>query len=386
MDPQLESRPAFLFFKGAANGLFAEGADRLSKGVNDQQALLIGIKCERGSHHFFKKYGERFEDSEGKQIFMEFAEEEKQHLELLIREYKSLTSRKGRRPTGEDGAPRVSTASVIDLHLHTTASDGLCEPAVLVDLAWRAGIRTMSVTDHDTVAALSDAERAATASGIAFVPGIEITAVHDGRDVHVLGYFIEREDTALAEFLEQQRADRVRRIGAMADRLAEIGKPVDRDALLARRPGGWSLGRPLVAQALVKAGHVVDTRQAFDQLIGEGKPAFVPRWGRPPADVIGIINRAGGIASLAHPGLLKRDELIPGMIEAGLTAVEAFHSEHDAATTEHYLAFADRHGILVSGGSDYHGEKERRRAAFGTVGLPPERFERLKARASTREI
>jgi Fur family ferric uptake transcriptional regulator len=97
MDPQLESRPAFLFFKGAANGLFAEGADRLSKGVNDQQALLIGIKCERGSHRFFKKYGERFEDSEGKQIFMEFAEEEKQHLELLIREYKSLITRKARR-------------------------------------------------------------------------------------------------------------------------------------------------------------------------------------------------------------------------------------------------------------------------------------------------
>jgi Fur family ferric uptake transcriptional regulator len=97
IDPQLESRPTFLFFKGAANGLFAEGAERLSKGVNDQQALLIGIKCERGSHRFFKKYGERFEDSEGKQIFMEFADEEKQHLELLIREYKSLVNRKGRR-------------------------------------------------------------------------------------------------------------------------------------------------------------------------------------------------------------------------------------------------------------------------------------------------
>jgi Fur family ferric uptake transcriptional regulator len=105
-DPQLESRPAFLFFKGAANGLFAEGADRLSKGVNDQQALLIGIRCERGSHRFFKKYGERFEDSEGKQIFMEFADEEKQHLELLIREYKSLVSRKGRRRTGKPARSR----------------------------------------------------------------------------------------------------------------------------------------------------------------------------------------------------------------------------------------------------------------------------------------
>jgi Fur family ferric uptake transcriptional regulator len=105
-DPQLESRPAFLFFKGAANGLFAEGADRLTKGVNDQQALLIGIRCERGSHRFFKKYGERFEDSEGKQIFMEFAEEEKQHLELLIREYKGLIGRKGRRRAGRSAKAR----------------------------------------------------------------------------------------------------------------------------------------------------------------------------------------------------------------------------------------------------------------------------------------
>jgi 3',5'-nucleoside bisphosphate phosphatase len=273
---------------------------------------------------------------------------------------------------------------VIDLHLHTTASDGLSEPAALVDLAWRAGIRTMSVTDHDTTAALAEAERAASACGINFVPGIEITAVHDGCDVHVLGYFIERDDATFAEFLDEQRADRVRRIVAMADRLAGMGKPVDREALLAPRPNGQSLGRPAIARALVKAGHVADMRQAFDQLIGAGKPAFIPRCGASPADVIGIIKRVGGLASLAHPGLLRRDDLIPDMIDAGLAAVEAFHSEHDAPTTERYLVFAERHGILVSGGSDYHGEKERRRAAFGTIGLPSERFERLKARL-TRE-
>ena len=242
----------------------------------------------------------------------------------------------------------------------------------------------MSVTDHDTVAGLQEAESAAAASGIAFVSGIEITAVHEGHDVHVLGYFIDRDDAALAGFLERQRADRVRRVEQMADKLAAMGKPVDRQALLAPRRKGTSLGRPMVAKALVRAGHVADTRQAFDQLIGGGKPAFIPRCGPSPADVIGIINRAGGVASLAHPGLLKRDELIPAMIDAGLTAVEAFHSEHDAATTQRYLAFAERHGILVSGGSDYHGDKERRKAAFGTVGLPLERFERLKARV-TRE-
>jgi predicted metal-dependent phosphoesterase TrpH len=274
---------------------------------------------------------------------------------------------------------------VIDLHLHTTASDGLCEPAALVDRAWRAGIRTMSVTDHDTVAAHWEVESAAKASGIAFVPGIEITAVHEGRDVHVLGYFIDRHDVALNTFLERQRADRVRRVAAIVDRLSEMGKPLNRSELLAARARGKSLGRPLIAKALVKAGHVSDMRQAFDQLIGEGKPAFVPRIGATPADVIGVISRAGGVASLAHPGLLKRDDLIPPMIEAGLTAIEAFHSEHDAVATDHYLAFADRHGILVSGGSDYHCDKERRRAAFGAVGLPADRFEKLKAKAEKNE-
>lgn len=238
----------------------------------------------------------------------------------------------------------------------------------------------MSVTDHDTVAALSEIEIAAAASGISFVPGIEITAVHDGRDVHVLGYFFDRSDASLGTFLEQQRADRIRRVNGMADKLADMGKPIDREAVLASRSRGKSLGRPMVAQALVKAGHVADARQAFDQLIGEGKPAFIPRSGPGPAEVIAIVNRAGGVASLAHPGLLRRDDLIPAMVDAGLTAVEAFHSEHDPTTTEHYLTLADRHGILVSGGSDYHGEKERRRAAFGTVGLPRDRFERLAAR------
>jgi rubrerythrin len=172
----------FLFFKGAANGLFAEGAERLSKGVNDQQALLIGIKCERGSHQFFKKYGERFEDSEGKQIFMEFAAEEKQHFELLVREYKNLIARKGRRRPARRAETRQGAPACQRLTRDRSSPPHNrvrwpVEPAALVDLAWRAGIRTMSVTDHDTVAGLPEAAHAAASSGIAFVPGIEITAV-----------------------------------------------------------------------------------------------------------------------------------------------------------------------------------------------------------------
>ena len=270
-------------------------------------------------------------------------------------------------------------SGVVDLHLHTTASDGLFDPAALVDRAWRAGIRTMSVTDHDTTAGLSEAEIAARAAGITFVPGIEITAVHEGRDVHMLGYFFDRDDAALAGFLEHQRLDRLRRVHEMADKLLALGKPIDRESVVSSKAPGKSLGRPLVAKALVKAGHVADIRQAFDQLIGEGKPAFVERSGPGPAAVIDIIGRAGGVSSLAHPGLLRRDELIPAMVDAGLTALEAFHSEHDPTMTERYLAMAERHGILVTGGSDYHGDQDHRRSALGVVGLPGERFERLDA-------
>ena len=268
---------------------------------------------------------------------------------------------------------------VVDLHLHTTASDGHFDPAALVDLAWRAGIRTMSVTDHDTTAGLAEADRAARMSRVSFVNGIEITAVHEGRDIHMLGYFFDRDDAEFAAFLESQRLDRLRRVHEMADRLLEMGKPIDRESIISSKAPGKSLGRPLVAKALVKAGHVADIRQAFDQLIGEGKPAFVERSGPGPAAVINVISRAGGVSSLAHPGPLRRDDLIPAMVDAGLTALEAFHSEHDPATTGRYLEMAARHGLLVTGGSDYHGEEDHRRSAFGSVGLPEAQFERLAA-------
>ena len=126
--PSSNRGPTFLFFKGAASGLFAEGAKQLRQGVNDQEALLIGIKCERGSHKFFKKYGERFEDSEGKQVFLEFADEERAHLDLLLREYRALRERRPEKPARAAAARRGRAIPMIDLHTHTTASDGRCSP------------------------------------------------------------------------------------------------------------------------------------------------------------------------------------------------------------------------------------------------------------------
>jgi predicted metal-dependent phosphoesterase TrpH len=269
---------------------------------------------------------------------------------------------------------------LIDLHLHTSASDGEWTPAELVRRAHGAGLRVVSVTDHDTLAGLPEAAAAAASCGLELVPGIEITAVFDTTDVHLLGYFLEIP-TALAAFLEAQRAERVARLRAIAARLAELGMTVALEPLLARATAqpGRAVGRPLLARALVEAGYAGSVQEAFDRWLGEHRPAYVPRRAAPPDQVVAVIRRARGLASLAHPGLLRRDDLVPALVEAGLGAIEVYHAEHDTATEAHYRAMARRYGLAVSGGSDCHGDSGHR-AALGQVTLPEDDYRRLHAR------
>lgn len=270
---------------------------------------------------------------------------------------------------------------MIDLHTHTTASDGALAPPELVERAHRLGIRTLSVTDHDTVAGVPAAAAAAAARGMEFLPGIEITAVHERRDVHMLGYFLDPAPVGLAAFLHRQRLDRSRRAREMAARLAALGAPVDLDDLIAgAEAGGKSVARPSIARALLDAGHVTSLQQAFDRWLAEGRPAYVPRTGSSPVDVVRLVKRSGGVAGLAHPGLLRRDDLIPELVEAGLGAIEVYHSDHDAGEQSRYLRLAGRHGLAVSGGSDFHGDDHPRARCFGRVGLPRERFAPLLQR------
>lgn len=271
---------------------------------------------------------------------------------------------------------------MIDLHLHTTASDGTLAPAALVERAAAAGITVLSVTDHDTVAGLAEARAAAGALGLRLVDGIEITAVEGARDVHMLAYFFDPESPALSAFLARQRADRVRRVEEMAVRLQALGAPIDASALLeivAREPGR-SVGRPQVADALVAAGHAEDRDDAFDRLLGDDCPAYVPRRGATPGDVIVLVRDAGGLVSLAHPGLLRKDAIIPRLVAEGLAAIEVCHSDHDAADERRYRELASSLGVAVSGGSDYHGDSAHRTATIGAVTLPPDDFARLEAR------
>jgi len=281
---------------------------------------------------------------------------------------------------------------LIDLHLHTTASDGRLTPSELVSLAHRSGLRTIAVTDHDTVAAIAEAAAVAATFGMRVVPGIEITAVADEKDVHVLGYFFDPASESLAELLVKQRADRVTRAREIASRLAAAGIHIDIERLasdVAARPG-TSIGRPQLAREMIRSGAVPSVQDAFDRWLATGRPAFVSRTGPSPAAVVEAIHAAGGIASLAHPGVTKRDDLIAPLAQSGLDAIEVYHSDHTAEQQASYRQTAARLGLLMSGGSDFHGDdalgkaSRPQRSVLGVISLPPADFAALERRSVER--
>ena len=279
--------------------------------------------------------------------------------------------------------------------MHTTASDGRLTPAELVERAGAAGLTTISVTDHDTVSALADVTAAAKPKGIRVISGIEITAVDHGRDVHMLAYFFDPASPTLGALLHSQRALRVMRVREIANTLASLNLPIDVESVLlaaAARPGA-TVGRPQIAREMVRAGHVPSVQEAFDLWLATGRPAFVPRTGPSPAEVIETIHGSGGLASFAHPGVTRRDELIKPLVDRGLDAIEVYHSDHTPDDVVAYRGLADRLGTLITGGSDFHGEdvpaagaKSHRmqRSTLGTVTLPTDDLSALEKRVRLR--
>jgi hypothetical protein len=269
----------------------------------------------------------------------------------------------------------------IDLHVHTTASDGLLAPEDLVRAVRAAAVEVFSVTDHDTVDGLDEAKRAADATGLTFIPGIELSAYWGAVEFHILGYFIDPATAALRLFLNATREARQARLHAMLNRLQAMGMGVPADDVLARAQNG-NVGRPHLARALVERGFVGSSDEAFDRYLGTNKPAYVPRPDVSVTDAIAVIREAGGIASLAHPGLHNRDEAIPDLMAAGLTAIEVYHPKHAFGRASRYRRIARRHGLLVTGGSDFHGVDEGDHASVpGLPCLPEADYERLLAAA-----
>ncbi len=272
----------------------------------------------------------------------------------------------------------------VDLHAHTTASDGTLTPRELVGAAARRGVRVLAVTDHDSTDGLAEAMDEATKHPpLTIVPGLEINCDAPpvpgagGAEVHVLGYYVDHAAAWFQEFLREQRAERAARVHRIAARLAELGMPIDPAEVFAIVREG-SPGRPHVAQVMVNRGYVKSVREAFDRYLHANGPANVPRERLTPADAVRVIRRAGGVPVFAHPGLADRDALIPELVAAGLMGIEAIYAEHSAAQIAHYTALCRAHGLVATGGSDYHGEKSGRANPLGHPPVPMSVWEELK--------
>jgi predicted metal-dependent phosphoesterase TrpH len=270
---------------------------------------------------------------------------------------------------------------MIDLHSHTTASDGQYPPEELVRMALKAGITRLALTDHDTVAGISAARASAQANGLELIAGIELSATLNRREVHVLGHFVEPLEPELARFSESKRSERHRRMEQMIQKLRSIGIPMTL-AEVEAQSGGENLGRPHLARALLERGLVSSVKEAFDRYLGNGCPAFVEREELLTADAIGLIHRAGGTATLAHPGVSKVERFeIERLKHEGLDGLEVHHSDQGPSMQAKYLEIAHACELVPTAGSDFHGELVAPRRLLGSVAMAEAEFERLRARA-----
>lgn len=263
-----------------------------------------------------------------------------------------------------------------DLHTHTHYSDGTQSPRQVLELAKQAGLSAIAITDHDTFDSFPESREAAAEFGLELIPGIEMSASHAGVEVHVLGLFVDVEHRPLLDFLATQKIRREQRMHEMVAKLQAIGLAVTIENVLAIG-GKGTLGRPHVAQALVRRGHVKSNQEAFEKYLGNNGPAFVQGSPLSPKTVIELIRQAGGIAVLAHPIYLRDDQLIDLFCRDGLLGLEVYHSSHTPDEVRRYEQIADRLGLLRTGGSDYHGNAKEG-AAIGTGSVPYALVERLR--------
>lgn len=264
-----------------------------------------------------------------------------------------------------------------DLHLHTVFSDGTSTAQELIDEAKKSGLSAISVVDHDTVLALDSTLKAGKEKNIEVLPGIELTAEYEGLEIHILGYLIDYKNEQLLKKLQFLRKNRIERIYKIVDKLKEQGIKIKPETILEGISEQGTVGRLHAARAMVKEGLVTSVFEAFQKYIGDKCPAYVLNFKLSPQEAIELIKSAGGIPVLAHPYILKRNDLIPAFADLGLMGLEAYYTEHSQSMVNSYLELAKRYNLLVTGGSDYHGEAKPE-VRMGAVKIPYELVERLK--------
>lgn len=271
----------------------------------------------------------------------------------------------------------------VDLHLHSTASDGTVSPAGVVRECAEHGLAGISLTDHDTVDGLEEASEAARELGIRFLVGAEFSANEPGRSVHVLGYGFDPEDEGIRAFCRDYRTDRVRRAREIAERFRSLGIPLEYEAV-ERVAGDGVPTRAHVARALVREGVVASEQEVFDRWLGRGKPAFVEKRPTPPSEVFERIHAAGGVAVLAHPGWTQGTEEIRRWAAQGLDGVEVRHRSNAPPVRQRLRALAGELDLVKTGGSDWHGPEEGRRPPPGSQEVPASWMEAVERRCAER--
>jgi len=275
----------------------------------------------------------------------------------------------------------------IDLHLHTTASDGVMTPSEIVNYAKNKGLQAIAITDHDTIEGLKEGISEGERIGLEVIPGIEISAEHSPGSMHLLGFLIDVNHPILKERLEYLQRARAERNPRMAEKLNKLGINITFDEVL-KVSGGGQVGRPHFAQVLIEKGYVRSFQEAFDRFLKKGAPAYVEKMRFSAEESIHFINEANGVAVLAHPNTLQLngyselENLILRLVKKGLRGIEAYYPEHSALEVAQYKTLAERHGLLVTGGTDYHGIEKNGLdigVGRGEMRLPYSIVENLKA-------
>ena len=271
-------------------------------------------------------------------------------------------------------------SALVDLHLHTLASDGRLSPTELVKLTVRQGLNTVAITDHDTTEGLAEAfEAAKDFPGLRIIPGIELSADVPGDEVHVLGYFINPDDSELQSELQRFRAGRVDRAKTMVEKLAQLGIHVEWERVQ-HFAGDGAVGRPHIAMALVEAGYCQEPKDAFPEYLGRNGLAYVERVKLTPAEAVGMIRRAGGAAVLAHPAYMNDMEAgIASLSGIGLAGIEVHYAMYREDTIRQLARIARQYELIPCGGSDYHGMGNSDECLPGENGPTMEAVDRLEA-------
>lgn len=269
---------------------------------------------------------------------------------------------------------------MIDLHVHTSASDGQYRPGELLRRAAQAGIDVLAVTDHDTVAGIAEAEREAAPLGVRLIPGIEFSTFAGHREAHILGHFIDPAEPGIRGFSRVLREARAQRMARMIERLNALGLGVAL-ADVERISSGKNLGRPHLARAMIERGYVRDVKEAFDRYLAVGAPAYVERFKLSSSEAIGLIHRAGGTATLAHPRVSQlTGEEIASLQQLGLAGLEVNHSDQGEAARAELLAIARALDLVPTSGSDFHGEVVAPGRRLGDAQMRREDLARLEER------